>query len=689
MLHRLALASLLFALAGCASSAPAPAPPAPPPPYTPDAPLPGAAHLAFTLPRGADPAPFFDLPWPSELARRADGRPDFRGFPGGDSLIFGAYVDAAERDVDGFSVAPAVYFRFSTPLASPRLPSDPRATTSASAPFFLVDVDPQSPDRGMFFPLEHRYYPTATRFVPAGTLAVKPVAGFVLRPGTLYAAAVRREIGGEGAELGTTMDLEALKWTSPRPDPREEAARRAHAGAFDELSRMGAPRDRIAAIALFRTQVPHAVTARMLEVVSRLPPDCAPRVIEARWADHLSSRGAYLGIEGVYCTPNFQSGIERAPYLAEEGGRITFDAAGAPRVIDVPRAGRYGSGECAGLLRARFVLTIPMTPMPPGGYPLMVSAHGTGGDAATFVGDQDFAGWAASQGIAVVSTDQPIHGGRGPAPRPGSREPIAISLAGIPVTLSRSSRGSEAAFYNPLHPDAARDNLRQAAIDLMVLARLFPATDLAPLLSPMPGRTPPRFDRARVMAAGHSQGSQSAAVAGAIDPILRGVILSGCGGDARLGILRRDDIPIVPLFAALLGLAPGELDELHPLMTLVQTLADPIDPASYARFFWDPLPGRRAPSVLHYEGMSDTYTPPVTAEALAVALRATPLAPVVKPLPWLGVREAALGVELEKPGPPRLFAQFRSTRQENGHFVIYHEPEAMEIARAFMRRTVR
>jgi fermentation-respiration switch protein FrsA (DUF1100 family) len=665
--------------------------------YTPSAPLPGGVAISFVLPRGSAPPPFFDVPWPTELLRKPDGRPDFRSFPGRDALLFSAYVAAADEDVDGYSVAPAIYFHFTGPLAAPRFPNaaDP---ASAASPVFLVDVDPRSPERGTFQPLEHRFYPSALRFVPANTLAVKPVQGLVLRPGTLYAAVVRRDLAAD--ELGTVMDLEILKWTGPRADAREEAARRMHAGVFDYLGSLGAPRERVAGIALFRTQVPYAVTARLLDAVARLPPTRSPRVVTAAWADHLArsgGRASYFAVEGVYCTPNFQSDIERAPFLADDGGRIVLDDGGLPRLVEVPPSGPYGSGECQGLLRARFVLTIPTGPMPVAGFPLLVSAHGTGGDAETFLGENDFAGWAASQGIAVVSTDQPLHGGRGFAPRPGSREPISISVAEIQIPLYSGAHAAEAAFYNPLHPGAARDNLRQAAVDGMVLVRVFTSTDFGAargdggtlLLPPVPGRAAPRFDRDRVIAAGHSQGSQSVAALGAVDPLVRGVILSGCGGDARLGVLRRKDLPLVPIFATLLGLEPGELDELHPLMTLVQTLADPIDPASYARLYWEPLPGRRLQSVLHYEGMTDTYAPPVTAEVLAVALRLTPLSPVVKRLAGLDAREGVLGDLLARPGPARLFAQFRSTQAENGHFVLYREPGAAELAMDFMKALTR
>ena len=384
----------------------------------------------------------------------------------------------------GYSVSPAIYFHFDADIDASRLPA-PRLAAGKGDPVFLVDVDPKSPELGRFVPLVHRYYPEALRFVPAHTLAEKPLPGFVLRGGTLYDAVVRRDLGlaDNPAPLGTTLELEALKWTEKRPDPVEEAARLLHAEALDRLATLGIGRAEIAAIALFRTQVPEAVTAGMLEVARALPPDHAPRVVSAEWLDRLDepdAPGAYHTLRGVYCTPNFQSDIDLAPFLEDGGGTVRLDAQGKPRLADIPPGSKYRTTECGGLIRARFVLTLPAGEMPPGGFPLLLSAHGTGGDAYTFLGRNDFAGWAAREGIAVVSTDQPLHGGKDPlGGRPGSREPISISIAGFPLRVGSGTALAELAFYNPLYPGRARDNLRQASVDGMVLARLMAATDFS------------------------------------------------------------------------------------------------------------------------------------------------------------------------------------------------------------------
>ena len=89
--------------------------------------------------------------------------------------------------------------------------------------------------------------------MPERTLAVKPLPGFVLRPGTLYAAVVRRDLGdASGAPLGTSPALEAIKWTSPRKDPIEERARLLHYDSLNYIEARGIARSDIAALALFQ-----------------------------------------------------------------------------------------------------------------------------------------------------------------------------------------------------------------------------------------------------------------------------------------------------------------------------------------------------------------------------------------------------------------------------------------------------
>jgi len=399
-------------------------------------------------------------------------------------------------------------------------------------------------------------------------------------------------------------------------------------------------------------------------------------------------------IHGIYCTPNLQRDVDAAPFLSR-GGELVRDASGNVAVVPLGPQSRHASPECGAMLRARFVLTVPRRDAPPGGFPLMISAHGTGGSAYDFVGGDDFSGWAARNGIAVVSTDQPLHGAAGdPGARPGVGAKPTIALGPLRIPLG-NGLSAPMLFYNPMRPLATRGNMAQAVADAAVLARLFAGLDLARTvgargpLFPQGTIAPPPLSSTRVLVAGHSQGSQSLSILGALDPRVRAVLLSGCGGDVRYGVLGNKEFGKVrDILEGFLGLAPGELSPAHPLLALVQMLADASDPQTFARYYRELLPGREPKSLLHVEGMGDGYNPMDAAEALAIALRASPLAPLARPVPGLSL----LGIQPQQAvrgnaagGRATLaFVQIVPSRGEDGHFVLFREPQAGELASRFL-----
>jgi hypothetical protein len=704
-----AAALIGVALTACGSSAPDAARPVSSAPVAPAlasaAPAP-AARIAFEIPRNGAPADMLRTPWPTEMARTPDGRIDVRAYPGHDSSLISEYLTRASEDLDGFSVSQVIYFRFSGSLALASAPAQD-TSRSPSAPIALVDVDPASPEKGTFYPLAFHATSRDMRYVKAGTLAVRPIDGFALRPRTLYAAVVRRSFGGAQGGLASPPDLDIVLAAAPRSDPIEERARALHAPAIAALEALGIARHDIASIALFRTGAPHAVVEKLLTVVDEMlarPPSppakatrgaalspeqgskLAPRIVSAEWDARLAVKGFYRVLRGTYCTPNFQDRVDNAPFVEREGGRVLWDRDGRPMTAVVPKSAPFASAECPGQLRARFVMSVPDAPMPQDGYPLLVTAHGTGGDAFSFLRQGDYAGWAALEGFAAISTDQPLNGGK-ESNRPGAAGPLVLPL-GVPVPADQA--GPPIAFYNPLYPGAARGNMHQAIADAAVLVRLFGGLDLGalrapkggPLLRAGRGEAAPRFDPRRTVLAGHSQGCQSLEVLGAIDPRARGVLLSGCGGDVRLGILYRKQFNFAPWVALTLGLDPEELSPSHPLLALVQNLADPIDPLAFARYYWDPLPGRAPQRVLHIEGLQDSYSPDVASEALAVALHAQPRFPLVKPIVGLALVQGPVSAD-------RQVAQYAPSAGHDGHFVLYYEPGASDAFREFLRASPR
>ncbi len=592
---------------------------------------------------------------------------DLRAFPLATSPLVSRYVDAAAAE-DGASLSPTMYVRFVGKPPFATLPTRD-ATARPRSPIQLVDVDPSSPERGRRFPLELRAYPTQTTYVAEGTLALRPVLGVMLRPATRYALVVLRSLASP--PLGTPDQLEAVKWTRPRADPVEERARAAAAPALEQLGHEGLERAEIAALSVFRTE-----RADLLGKAAARSGALHPgRLVVATWEPGAALAGpeGYDVIKGLYCTPNYQQGVDDAPFVSRGGAVRVRDGALEP----VPLPPRWRTPECGEWLRARFVLTIPRR-RAPGDLPLVVTAHGTQGDAFSFVGAQDFAGWAAAEGVAVVSTDQPLHGtSTDPGVRPGRDAEVSLALG--PLRLPLADFPAPLMFYNPLRPDAARGNMAQAIADASTLLTTFAGLDAAQLtgLSARPDVPGFRLSRDRLGLAGHSQGSQSLAILGALEPRVSTVVLSGCGGDVRLGALHNKELAKVRGFiAGYLGFAPGELDDFHPLLTALGWAAMQVDPEAFARGYRE---GGRPRSVLHIGGLGDRYNPEQAADALARALGATPLSPVARPLEWM-----------PSPSPrvagtsPIAYLQLAPTHGEDGHFVMYREPRAWaEVRRAF------
>ena len=642
-------------------------------PYRPAVGQIGATKIAFTLPRAGAAPTLGTLPFPSELWRSTNGY-DLRGFPLATSPLVSRYVESASHE-DGASISPTMFLRFVGPAPFSAIPP-PDKTIDPASPVSLVDVDPTSPERGRRFPLEARPYPTETTYVPAGTLALKPIAGVMLRPSTTYALVVRRSL--TSPPLGTTDEHEWIKWTEPRADLVEEAARRLHAPALDSLAQLGVARGDIASLAVFRTSRPDALGRAAVTAGAA----ATPKIVVATWEAGASLPGpeGYDVIKGLYCTPNYQRGIDDAPFTTR-GGTVTVEG-GALAPVALPP--RWQTPDCGPMLRARFVLTVPRK-RPGGNVPLVVSAHGTTGDAFSFVGARDFAGWAAAEGVAVVSTDQPLHGTPGdPGARPGRSAEVSLAIG--PFRLPLADFPAPLMFYNPLRPEAAEGNMAQAIADAATLVKLFAGLDAANLtgLGARPDVPGFRLSTDRIGVAGHSQGSQSLAILGALDPRVSSVVLSGCGGDVRFGALHNKEIAkLRDLIVGYLGMAPGELDEFHPLLAAIGWVGMPADPEAYARFYREPSQSLAARGVLHIGGLGDRYNPEAASDALARALGATPLGPIARPIEWLA--QPATRVAANAPGGGAIaYLQLAPTQGEDGHFVMYREQRAWtEVRRAF------
>lgn len=522
---------------------------------------------------------FYALPFPFDLRRTPDGAIDLSDFPNPEDIVLVRNLLEDLEAVNGFGLNAAVYMELSAPVDPDSLPLDPAATLEPSSPVFLVDVDPDSPYRGERIPLTVRFFPEGGTYFSNNLLVALPVFGLGLRENTLYGMVITREVrDGDGSRLGMSEDFYRILTggnKGARLDPWKEA-RAVLQPLFQWLEEQNyGSLYSLAAATVFRTRTVVPEMDSVAEYIFNDYPAMSARQIQPL----ASLEGEHnFVLQGTCLAPAFQQGIP--PYCT--GGGFVFDSDGSP-VLQRQE-------------EVRFCLSVPKGVMPDKGWPLVVYGHGTGGDHQSFIRKKvdDRLG---ERGIAVISTDEPLHGPR--ANPPGA---------------------SPYFFYNLLNPVAGVDNHRQSAADKIFLARF--GGDLVIPPEESPSGTGIFFDPENIGYMGHSQGGITGALMLGVVPSLGAAVLSGTGGGFGLTLVEQTDefAEIKVLIRILLGFQEEEtLDSFHPIGTLLQTLAEPADPLCYAGGYFRESENGRPVNLFLSEGMEDTNTPPITTEVLAAA----------------------------------------------------------------------
>jgi pimeloyl-ACP methyl ester carboxylesterase len=612
----------------------------------------GPPRAIFELPREQSGS-FFNLPWPSDLRRTAEGTIDVASFPNPrNNRLVRRYMDAATTRLRGFATNGSVYFRFSHDIDLSSLPADPSQTLEDDASVFIIDLEASSETRLQRHPAVIAVEERATLFWPGHTLAVRPVYGIPLLGGHRYAAVVRRSVRPMmGGEFGRDSDLEAL--IDGGGDAAVDAARTLHQEAFDAIAEAGVPKEEILSIAVFTTQDPVAELALYRDWMHSNYD--APTPAESAW--QRTSRSGFEEITGEYGpVPIFQAG--EIPYESE-GGAMDPGPDGQPVV--------HGSYQ------ARFALTLPPSsvPMPEGGYPLVLYAHGTGGDFRSFI-DDGTGPALAERGIATLGVDLIHHGDRNP-----------------------TSLSPDILFFNLRNPDAARDNNRQSALDFVQLARLVPNLVIPTSISSRDGEAI-HFDPAHVMFFGHSQGGLVAPLLLGIDDGVNAAVISAGSAVIAYALLEKlEPLSIPDVLRLALQLPGGGVSEAfeaegmsfeHPLITLIQSWIESSDGSNFGHLaFASPREGFAPKSVLSTEGLMDTYSPPGGIEALAISMRVPPVQPVVRPIGAydlldIGAVSGAVQNNVASGHATAGLLQFAN----NGHFAVFENRSAQSRVRGFL-----
>jgi hypothetical protein len=667
-----ALTCAAFALSpGCSST------PAPPTPTT----------ALWVVPDSLDELSdvhFYDHPWPSDYRRNPDGTIAMQGFynPMLVPLITN-YIEQTKGLIDGFSPVASAYFRFTADIDPTTLPVDPPSTLIPYANVQIIDIDPGSPERGQRHLAETYWQQADGVYWLHDTLAVRPAYGYPLRPHTRYAIIVTNGLlGANQLSVAPSDDLREVLDEAPL-EPRVQAVHDLYAPAIEELARAGVPVAWISHLSVFTTDDPTSDLFLAADSVHANFP--APAADPTMWAakEQTPDYDVYEGWYGP--SPNFQAGTP--PYLdPSQGGGLVHDATGTPVVQNT--------------FSLRFALVIPKAaacPMPPDGYPIVLYAHGTGGDYRSIVDETNsFGEVLATQCLASMGIDQIFHGVRPGAP------PLDDPMHEIDV---------EVRVYNVQNPVAARYVEVQGAIDVVQQARLFTESHTAVPAQVSRTGASIKLDAGRLLFLGHSQGGTNGPLFLAADGQARGGVLSGSSAMFLLALLEKTNpSPNISEFVKLLiGLTTAddqvELDptlpgsSFHPVLNLAQTIADPTDPVHYERFIiQEPRPGFAHKSILQTEGVDatgagDTYAPPRTIEIASVALglpRETPGIFTIVQASWGGLMDVTVppgGLQGNLAGGAAsgVLGQFLPAPNDDGHFVAFDVPAAHHQVAQFCR----
>ena len=577
-----------------------------------------------TIPYAETPSSmgWLDVPWPSDLRLNANGRPRLFSYPDpqASELVRAAIALAESRR--GFALQPTIYLELGGQAAPELLALDPEEALQADAPIQLLALD-GPPERRPLLIAQGG----ANDWMTPTTLHARPLFGWPLRPRQRYA-------------LVATKALQARDASAPfRP---VELIQQGLAGQGAQASYLaplrarltdyGLATDQILVATVFTTADPLEEFRSLSDAQRALPTPA----LSAPWAP--PEPPAPRVYEAEYRAPLWQHGAK--PY-ASEGGGFVFEG-------DAPV--QATSDEVM-----RLAISIPQGEPPERGWPVVIYHHGTGGSYRSFLESSgSFAQDLNRQGLAMIGLDQPLHGLR--------------AVAGT---------NTEWHTFNPFNLEASAANLRQGALDLLLLHRMIQEGAL--------NSAEPRIalDPQRIFLFGHSQGGLTGALALPELAELPCAIMSGTGGALSLTLLeRKDPINIAEALAGWGG-AQTPLFASHPLISLIQHAFEPSDPITAA-------PAWQTSGLHHLlltSGQRDQQTPASTADALAMAALIPQIEPIANDL-W---RQELEGISPQSGslsanaviGDQRITAAYRQS-QGGDHFVIFNSTPLRRMVTRFL-----
>jgi hypothetical protein len=504
----------------------------------------------------------------------------------------------------------------------------------------------------------------------------------------MYAAVVLRALGdANDVPLGQSPAMQQLAM-GQEPDGLALPAFTSYENAIVALSHGGSdstpaisPND-IAGLAVFTTDTPlAAMDVVRADILSRPVPK-----LDAPFArtDLFPTFCVYQTTLGM---PDYQSGT---PPFDTTGGTWQFDATGKPILQRTETS--------------RIVVTLPRGPMPAAGFPTAVFIRTGGG------GDRPL----VDRGPQGVTNGPPLVPGTGPALYFAAAGFAGVEVDGPLGGLRNTTNGNEDyLIFNIFNGGALRDNIRESAVELVLLGHILETLSLDPGDCPQltaPGNpTTPHvvFDMKNAALMGHSMGATIAPLVLAYQPLFRAAILSGAGASWMENILYKQlPLDVLPAIDLLLGY-PNLHDTLtigDPALTLIQWAIEPADPLVYtSRIIREPAAGESPRHVLMEQGIVDHYILPPIANGTSVSLgldiagmeldSITPelsmMTPLVADLPFSGRHAIPLPASKNVVTPggtvTAVVVQHPGDGIEDGHEVVFQTDPPKHEYRCFLQ----
>ncbi|MCS6901094.1 MAG: dickkopf-related protein [Myxococcales bacterium] len=569
----------------------------------------------FRVPRGNHHGDFYRLPFPNDI-RRKGGKPDLTGHitPGPGILGFDAlqrYIEELQQR-DGFSAFAPVYLRFNTPVDIDSLRKEGVVQ--------YVDITEGTAEFGQELGLYWLMAGSRGTYICQNWMGIRAAPYSLPLPGHTYAVILRKgpltghEDPAKRMPIESDDDFKVMVKDETPTDSSLAQAHQAYAPLRGYLKKKEIDPASVLVASVYTVGAISEPAEKLAAAASAKAPPSSGWVRCGSGApspcpDTTGDRACgpedpdYDELHALIELPIFQQG--KAPYLTpEDGGGIDTSGATLSPVRTEP--------VCLSL-------TVPKATMPEKGWPVVVYAHGTGGNFRSHV-TQGLARLLAKaesgEGvvpIAVLGIDQVQHG-----PRRGG-----------------STKGPDILFYNFANPAAALGNPLQGAADQVALGAFVASFSLPASSSPTQAEI--RFDPNALLFWGHSQGATAGGIGVPYSPHYRAVVFSGQGAslaDALVSKTKPQNIAAALPFALQdpENSFPPKLyaGEFNPALALLQAYIDPADPANHARrLVVNPREGLSPRHVFQVYGLDDSFSPRATQQHFAMAAGLAQVTPEV------------------------------------------------------------